>query len=211
VRNYRAVPALPFNETGHQIMQIPLEISFHNIEHSDWAEDEVREHVRKLEKIYARLKSCRVRVEQRADNQHHTIPPVVRIELGIPGRKEIVVAHEPERLQRKYQRPDLHNAINEAFRIASKQLSALKQERSEHKAARVGEGAYEFRGQIAELRPEENFGFVMTGDGSLLYFHRDAIANGDFDRLRRGDDVSYVVADNDTGPVASSVRLRQAP
>ena len=153
-RNYRAVPALPFNETGRQIMQIPLEISFHNVEHSDWAEHEVREHVRKLEKIYARLKSCRVRVEQRADNQHHTIPPVVRIELGIPGRKEIVVAHEPERLQRKYQRPDLHNAINEAFRIASKQLSALKQERSEHKAARIGEEAYEFRGQIAEIRPK---------------------------------------------------------
>ena len=192
-------------------MQIPLEISFHNVEHSDWAEHEVREHVRKLEKIYARLKSCRVRVEQRADNQHHTIPPVVRIELGIPGRKEIVVAHEPERLQRKYQRPDLHNAINEAFRIASKQLSALKQERSEHKAARIGEEAYEFRGQIAEMRPEENFGFVMTGDGSLLYFHRNAMMNGDFDRLRRGDDVSYVIADNDTGPVASSVRLRQSP
>ncbi len=192
-------------------MQIPLELSFHNVEHSDWAEDEVREHVRKLEKIYARLKSCRVRVEQRADNQHHTIPPVVRIELGIPGRKEIVVAHEPERLQRKYQRPDLHNAINEAFRIASQQLSALKQERSEHKAVRGGEEGYEFRGQIAEMRPEENFGFVMTGDGSLLYFHRDAMLNGDFDRLRRGDDVSYVVADNDTGPVASSVRLRQAP
>ena len=49
----------------------------------------------------------------------------------------------------------------------------------------------------------------MTGDGSLLYFHRDAMTNGDFDRLRRGDDVSYVIADSDTGPVASRVRLRQ--
>lgn len=192
-------------------MQIPLEISFHNIEHSDWAEAEVREHVRKLEQIYARLKSCRVRVEQRADNQHHTIPPVVRIELGIPGRKEIVVAHEPERLQRKFQRPDLHNAINEAFRIATKQLSALKQERSDRHSARLREDTYEFLGQIAELRPEENFGFVMTGDGSLLYFHRDAMTNGDFDRLRRGDDVSYVIADSDTGPVAGRVRLRGAP
>jgi cold shock CspA family protein/ribosome-associated translation inhibitor RaiA len=210
MRNYRAAPALPLQETGRQTMQIPLEISFHNVEHSDWAEDEVREHVRKLEQIYSRLKSCRVRVEQRADNQHHTIPPVVRIELGIPGRKEIVVAHEPERLQRKYQRPDLHNAINEAFRIANKQLSALKQERAGHKHARAAEEAYEVRGQIAELRSAEDFGFVMTGDGSLLYFHRDAMTNGDFDKLRRGDDVSYVVVDNDTGPIASRVRLRQA-
>lgn len=189
-------------------MQIPLEISFHNVEHSDWAEAEVREHVRRLEQIYARLKSCRVRIEQRADNQHHTIPPVVRVELGIPGRKEIVIAHEPERLQRKYQRPDLHNAINEAFRIATQQLSALKEERSSRQAARHGENGYEFLGQIAELRPEEGFGFVMTGDGSLLYFHRDAMINGDFEKLRRGDNVGYAIADSDTGPVAARVRLR---
>ena len=189
-------------------MQIPLEISFHNVEHTDWAETEVREHVRKLEQIYSRLKSCRVRVEQRADNQHHTIPPVVRLELGIPGRKEIVVAHEPERLQRKFQRPDLHNAINEAFRIATQQLSALKEERTNRHAVRHGEEGYESSGQIAELRSEEDFGFVLTSDGSLLYFHRDAMTNGDFDKLRRGDDVSYVVADSDTGPVAGRVRLR---
>jgi cold shock CspA family protein/ribosome-associated translation inhibitor RaiA len=192
-------------------MQIPLEISFHNVDHSDWAEDEIREHVGKLEQIYSRLKSCRVRVEQRADNAKHTIPPVVRIELGIPGRKEIVVAHEPERLQRKYHRPDLHNAINEAFRIATQQLSALKEERSSRHSARLQEDGYEFLGQIAELRPEEDFGFVMTADGSLLYFHRDAMTNGDFNKLRRGDDVSYAVADSDTGPVAGRVRLRSAP
>lgn len=189
-------------------MQIPLEISFHNVEHSDWADAQVREHVQKLEHIYSRLKSCRVRVEQRADNQHHTIPPVVRIELGVPGRKEIVVAHEPERLQRKFQRPDLHNAINEAFRIATQQLSALKEERSSKHNARHREDGYELTGQVAELRPEEDFGFVLTGDGSLLYFHRNAMTNGDFDRLRRGDGVTYVVTDSDTGPVAGRVRLR---
>ena len=189
-------------------MLIPLEISFHNVEHSSWAEEEVREHVKKLEQIYSRLKSCRVRIEQRAGNQHHSIPPVVRVELGIPGRKEIVVAHEPERLQRKFHRPDLHNAINEAFRIAAQQLSVLKEERSDRTTARHGDGGYEFLGQIAELRPEENFGFVMTADGGLLYFHRGAMTNGDFDKLKRGDNVNYVIAESDTGPVAARVRLR---
>ena len=192
-------------------MQIPLEIAFHNVEHSDWAENEIREHVRKLENIYKRLKSCRVRVEQRAEQRASDDSAGGAHRDRIPGRKEIVVAHEPERLQRKYQRPDLHNAINEAFRIAEQAIVGAQKERSEHKAARIGEEANEFRGQIAEMRPEENFGFVMTSDGRLLYFHRNAMMNGDFDRLRRGDDVSYVIADNDTGPVASSVRLRQAP
>src|SRR5215203_436411 len=61
-------------------MQVPLEIAFHNIESSDWAENEIRSHVADLERMYERLVSCRVRVDQRATNSHGTIPPVVRSE-----------------------------------------------------------------------------------------------------------------------------------
>src|SRR5262249_47972012 len=104
-------------------LQVPLEIGFHNIESSDWAENEIRSRVAKLEKMYERLVPCRVHVDQRANNSNGTIPPVVHIELGIPGRKDLVVSHEPDHLQRKFQTPDLHNAINEAFRIAEERLA----------------------------------------------------------------------------------------
>ena len=110
-------------------MQVPLEIAFHHTESSDWAEAEIRDRVADLEKICERLTSCRVRVDQRASNASGTIPPVVHIELGIPGRPDVVVSHEPEHLMRKYQRPDLHKAINEAFRIAERQLVAIKEQR----------------------------------------------------------------------------------
>src|ERR1700739_1563284 len=108
-------------------MQVPLELSFHNVQPAQWAEDDIRARVAELDTLYGRLTSCRVRVEQRADNQHGTIPPVVRIELGIPGHNDIVVTHEPDHLQRKFQRPDLHNAIHEAFRIAERRLRDLKE------------------------------------------------------------------------------------
>ena len=78
-------------------MQIPLEITFHHIDKTDWAEDAIRDHVDKLEEIYDRIIACRVRVDQRVDPQT-SIPPVVRIELSLPGRKDIVVAHEPDHL-----------------------------------------------------------------------------------------------------------------
>lgn len=191
-------------------MQVPLEIAFHNIEHSDWAEDEVRKNVARLEQIYNRIVSCRVRVEQRADNSNHTIPPVVRIEIGIPGKKDIVVAHEPDRLQRRYQRPDIHNAINEAFRIAAHRLAGLKQQRSDYKSAGRHEAAREFHGQVAELTPTDDFGFLMTKEGGLLYFHRNSLLSGDFDRLRRGEEVSYVEEVGDTGPIATKVRVKAA-
>ncbi len=193
-------------------MQVPLEIAFHNVEHSDWAEDEIRNHVARLEDIYKRLTSCRVRVDQRANNAQQTIPPVVRIEIGLPGHKDIVVAHEPEHLQRKYQRPDLHHAINEAFRIAARQLSEFKDKLADRtKSAATHEAANEFLGQVAEMAPEKDHGFVMTKEGGLLYFHRNAVLIGDFDRLRRGDAVSYVEEVGDTGPIATKIRVKAGP
>src|SRR5438094_822419 len=72
-------------------MQIAPEIAFHNIPKSDWAEQEIRTRIAKLEKLYDRLVTVRVRVDQRATNSHGTIPPVVHIEMGIPGRKDLVV------------------------------------------------------------------------------------------------------------------------
>ncbi len=73
-------------------------------------------------------------------------------------------------------------------------------------AERSHEASNEFRGQIAELVPEKDFGYVMTKEGGLLYFHRNSLLTGDFDRLRRGDTVSYVEQAGDTGPTASKVR-----
>jgi cold shock CspA family protein/ribosome-associated translation inhibitor RaiA len=192
-------------------MQVPVEIAFHNIDKSEWAENTIRDHIARLEDIYGRLTACRVRVDQRADNTNRTIPPVVRIEMGIPGRKDLVVAHEPEHLQRKFQAPDLRNAIHEAFRIAERQLSDLKDTRADHAAATGHEAAHEYRGQVAELTPERDFGFFMTKEGGLLYFHRNGMLAGDFDSLSRGQEVTYVEEVGDTGPIATKVRVKNRP
>ena len=188
-------------------MQVPLEIAFRNIVPSESVESDIRDHVHRLERIYGRMTTCRVRVDQRNQNANETIPPVVHIEISVPGHKEIVIAHESDRLQRKYQSPDLRNAINEAFRIAERRLSKYKDKLTDHGVAERGhEAAHEFRGQIAELTPERDFGYVMTKEGGLLYFHRNSIISGDFDHLRRGDEVTYVQQDGDTGPTAAKIR-----
>ena len=192
-------------------MQVPLEVAFHNVDHSDWAEEEIRNHVARLEDIYKRLTSCRVRVSQRANNSNQTIPPVVRIEMAVPGYKDIVVTHEPEHLQRRYQRPDLHNAIKEAFRIAERQLSEFKERLADRKTALTHESANEFMGQVADVLIEGDHGFLLTKEGGLLYFHRNALLVGDFDQLKRGDVVRYVEEIGDTGPIATKVRLKVGP
>lgn len=189
-------------------MQVPLVITFHNVERSQWAQDEIRARVAELERIYGRLNSCRVRVDQRAENRSGSIPPVLRIELGIPGHKELVVSHEPEHLLRKYQRPDLHNAIHEAFHTAARRLRDLKEQREGRTKEALHDAENQSLGQVSELDPGADHGFLLTKEGSSLYFHRNALLSGSFDKLKPGDEVYYIEDVGDTGPIATKVRLK---
>jgi ribosome-associated translation inhibitor RaiA/cold shock CspA family protein len=188
-------------------MQVPLEIAFHNLDSSDWAEAEIRSRVAELEKRFERLTSCRIHIDQRASNASRTIPPVVRIELGIRGRRDLMVSHEPDHLQRKFQRPDLQNAINEAFRIAERRLLDLKEQDEGRSKDAHHDSENQALGQVADIDPDGEFGFLLTNSGSRLYFHRNSLLSGDFDKLRRGDPVRYVEDSGDTGPIASKVRV----
>src|SRR6201984_3638033 len=188
------------------MLQVPLETTFHNIESAPGGEREIRARVAELERLYDRLVSCRVRIDQRAKDLAGTIPPVVHIELGIPVRTELVVSHEPDHLLRKYQHPDLHKAINEAFRIAERQLLDLKEQRDGRTKIGDHDAENQSLGQVAEITPEQDFGFLLTKEGGLLYFHRNSLLSGDFDCLKGGEEVYYNEDVGDTGPIATKVR-----
>lgn len=188
-------------------MNIEPEISFHKFDGSNALKSEIREHIDRLEQYFGRITTCRVRVDQRQQNAAGTIPPVVSIEISIPGRKDVIVSHEPGHLQRRFQTPDVNNALNEAFRIAQQRLAQVKDKMSDHRQAVAHEAAHELKGQIAEMHADKDFGYVMTAEGGLLYFHRNSVLSGDFDVLQRGGAVSYVEGSGDTGPTASKVRV----
>lgn len=189
-------------------MQVPLELAFHHVDPTEWAEREIRERVDKLERIYDRLVSCRVRIERQSNT--HGIPPVVHIALGIPGGSDLVVSHEPERLQRRFQTPDLRNAIHEAFRVAERLLLELKEQRHGRTKDAHRDEANRYLGQVAEMYPDQDHGFLLTKEGGLLYFHRNSLLSGDFDRLGTGDEIYYVEEVGDTGPIAAKVRVKGA-
>src|SRR5262249_58189498 len=90
------------------VLQVPLEIAFHNIESSEWAEQEIRVRVAELERIYGRLVSCRVRIDQRAKDLTGTIPPVVHTEPGIPRPSDLVASPEPAHPLREDRHRPLH-------------------------------------------------------------------------------------------------------
>jgi cold shock CspA family protein len=41
---------------------------------------------------------------------------------------------------------------------------------------------------------ERNCGFILTANGAEIYFHRNSVANGGFDRLAVGDEVRFAAS-----------------
>ncbi|WP_207482084.1 HPF/RaiA family ribosome-associated protein [Arenibaculum pallidiluteum] len=186
-------------------MQTPLNIAFHNTPADPGIEADIRERVDKLERLFDGLIGCRVAVE--AQHQQHRTGNVydVHIELVVPGG-ELVVSRQPKKAQQKYANPDVRTSIRDAFQAAERQLKDYKaQLRGDVKSHAV-----EVPGQIARLVPEEDHGFIMTGTGTLLYFHRNSVLDGDFDALSVGEPVNYVEDMGDTGPTAAKV-FRRGP
>jgi cold shock CspA family protein len=55
--------------------------------------------------------------------------------------------------------------------------------------------------------PGQDHGFLRTPDGREVYFHRNSLVEGDFDRLEPEADVTFVEELGDKGPQASTVNL----
>lgn len=63
-------------------------------------------------------------------------------------------------------------------------------------------------GRILELVPMEDYGRIESEDGTLVYFHRNAVKDADFDDLEIGDQVEFSEELGDKGPQATWVRRR---
>lgn len=62
-------------------------------------------------------------------------------------------------------------------------------------------------GKIARLLAGHDCGFIRTGDGVEIYFHRNSVTNDGFDGLAVGDEVRFVAkeAESAQGLQASAI------
>jgi len=184
-------------------MDRPLDIAFHNTEPSEAVEAEIRRQVEKLEKRHAQLVACRVSVEA-LHNQHRTGNLFeVHIILSVRG-KDLAVSREPHHAKDRYANADVYTSLREAFRSAERQLQSLKERPAQDPTPPSGSALL---GQVAQILPEADHGFILNNVGSQLYFHRDSVTNADFSTLKQGDPVHYVEEEGDAGPVATKVRV----
>lgn len=180
-------------------MQIPLQITFHNMPSSDAVEAKIRSRAMELEKFCDAIIGCRVAVE--APHHHHAAgnPFHVRVEVTVPGDK-LVARREPDA---HHAYTDVYVAIRDAFDTIRRQLEDYERRRR----GQVKAHETPPHGRIAELNPEEGYGRIATPEGKLVYFHRDSVIGGHFDALEVGTEVRFDEEMGEQGPQASTVHV----
>jgi ribosomal subunit interface protein len=180
-------------------MQLPLQITFRHMDSSDAVAARIRERAEALERFFDRIVSCRVVVECQHPRRQQGNLFRVRVVLKVPGG-EIVVGRDPEA---HHAHEDVYVAIRDAFDATRRLLEdCVRQGRGDVKLHAVPD-----HGRIARLLPDRDCGFIASADGDEIYFHRNSVTNGAFDKLAMGDEVRFVAQHSESadGPQASTV------
>lgn len=186
-------------------MQLPLEITYRNVAGTQSVDDLIREKAAKLERFCDHITSCRVAVEKRHEHQRSGQPYRVRIEINVPPGHKVVA-------ERESTEGDLHTElptiIRSAFGAARRQLEKLNaQQRGEVKQHQH----QEVNALVEKIFYGEDYGFLRTIDNRSVYFHRNSVLHGDFERLKIGTGVRFVEEAGEEGPQASSVQIVDKP
>ena len=181
-------------------METPLQISFKNMDRSEFVEKAIREKMDKLELVYDGVTSCHVYVDaphkQHRKGNHYEI----RIEVHVPGT-DLVVSNKPGDASKH---EDIYVALRDAFNAMGRQLK--RRRRKITGEVKTHEGPPQ--GRVVEINHEKGYGQIIAADGQLIYFHANSVVGGNFIDLKHRDPVELVIQtkESDIGPQASTVR-----
>lgn len=181
-------------------MQVPLDISFQNCEPSEAIRSEVERHAARLEKFSDRITSCNVTIV--APQSRHQKGGLFKIDIRVamPSHQDVIA-------NKTHGDASVHEhfavAIKDAFDAAQRQIEdAVRKTRGD-----VKPHAVEDHGHVTKFLAGEDCGFIETADGREVYFHRNSVLEGGFDRLKVGSEVRFVEEIGEKGPQASTVRV----
>jgi cold shock CspA family protein/ribosome-associated translation inhibitor RaiA len=180
------------------IMQLPLQLSFRNMEPSEAIEAVVRKKAAKLDSFASDIMSCRVVIEPAGRHHLHGNSYEVHLNITLPCG-EIAITRGPSE-HVKHQ--DITLAVRNAFDSARRKLEDhVRRQGGAVKAHR----AKPF-GRVTKLFPDEGYGFLVTADAREVYFHRNCVLGEGFDRLQIGAEVAFVEEEGAKGPQATIVK-----
>lgn len=172
-------------------MQIPVEIVWHEMDPARHVEQRVNERVARLEKFFERIIGVHVVVEAAHRRPKGSSADYeVRLEVTVPGGVLTIDRKPGDTRMHK----DPLMAVRDAFEAMERRLRRWK---DEHSGRPEVTGTPYLQGKVAEISPPDGGGQIAVTDGRLVYFHRNAVVNGDFDALEVGDPVELMIAPQD--------------
>jgi cold shock CspA family protein/ribosome-associated translation inhibitor RaiA len=179
---------------------IPVMVTFKDMAPSEAVETRIHGRAQKLSRYHERITACRVVIAE-AHRQHQKGTLFhVRIDLTVPDG-EIVVNREPEM---DHAHEDAYVAIRDAFDAAQRQLQDWVGRHAKHGSKMHPTPRH---GTVVRVFADDGFGFIETPDGDEVYFHKNAVTRGGWNKLDVGTAVRFCEADGDKGPHAPSVTL----
>lgn len=183
-------------------MDVPVEISFRDVEGTESLEALVREKAQSLERFHPHVSSCRVAIERVRHRDAGKDPHQVRVDITIPRGNEVVVVQK----SRTDEREEPAVLVRRAFETAKRRLKELKaRQRGEVKSHE------EPRALVERIDHEGDYGFIRALDGREIYFHRNSVLDGKFDVLEPGTEVRFEEEMGEKGPQATTVQLISKP
>ena len=136
----------------------------------------------------------RVRVEAK-------LPP----KLDLIGDKEEIVENPQVQL-----RPIIRHAFDAVEKQVKKQRQMMRGDgkRNATSAHETVSVTVESKAVVARVFKEDGYGFLkVVNEDDEYYFHRNALKQGDFEKIEAGAQVSFEPSMGEDGPQASAVRL----
>ena len=181
-------------------IQTPVELEFQDLAATPEIRKTIDAHVEQLEQRYGRITACKINIKGPGSRHQTGGLNHVSIRLALPDGREVNVGRTPKADERH---ADLAFAINDAFKRARRQL----QDQARRLQAQVKAHAEQPTGTVVRIDPAGEFGFLKSGDGEEVYFHRNSVLDGGFAALSVGSRVSFCEEIGEKGPQASTVKL----
>jgi cold shock CspA family protein len=182
-------------------MNVPVEITFRHMPEANDIKDWIMEKAAKLEEFCPHVSSCRVAIEKVQEHLDRGRPYSVRLDIKVPPGHELVI-------KKGQAEGDLHeslrNILDKTFDAAVRDVLKL----AEKQKGKIKTHPYkEVNAFVEKIFKDRGYGFLKAIDGHEVYFHKNSVRSGDFNRLKEMTGVNYIEEQGEKGPQARAVRV----
>lgn len=181
-------------------MQSPPKITYLNMTPSNAIDDHVNRRLEELEKYHPRIVGCDVVIAAPQKLKRNARDFEVRLTIRVPGPDIYVAQH----VGRSGAVEDVNLAIHKAFDSARRTLKEQKREMSRREVKHHPPVTH---GRIERLFAGEGYGYAVTDDGREVYFERDSLVSGDWDKLKIDGTIRFREMAGEKGPYAANISV----